>query len=127
MMRARRRDNKGNNSLSPWKPDGISTGLGKQLAAVQNLCSYPSIFFISTACQFLTISCSLLLTTNKLRFFRHAAHKHAPVTESYGASKPGIDPSKSDTVSSPVNIYEKRHDTFQSIEFDYLGCEIQPS
>ena len=42
-------------------------------------------------------------------------------------SKPGIDPSESDTVSSPVNIYEKRHDTFQSIEFDYLGCKIQPS
>jgi hypothetical protein len=43
-------------------------------------------------------------------------------------SKPGIDPSESDTVSSPVKI-DKRHDTFQSIEFDEknLGCKIQLS
>jgi len=39
-------------------------------------------------------------------------------------SKPGIDPSESDTVSPPVKI-DKRHDTFQSIEFDEKTWDVK--
>ena len=96
---------------------------------IRGFCSYPLIFEIGTACQFLTISSSLLLTTNKpnkLRLFGHAAHTPRCDSLMVKTSKPGTNPSESDTVSSPVKI-DKRHDTFQSIEFDEknLGCKIQ--